>query len=178
MNFTEAKKLAGTPAAEIEKQKQAALRDFRRECAEAEKIGQAAIKTLNELNLNVVQPFIAEIEAAGIRDREVLKFLFALKELTKKPQELHEHLGSLRAVTWEQISSPPYKDHVDEGKRAALVRHYTTKLSKFGDVEGAARILIQQTRERIIELANAAERNGGEFVEMDVPVKDVSPENL
>jgi hypothetical protein len=178
MNFTQAKKLAGTPLAEIEKQKQAALRDFRRECAEAEQIGQAAIKIFDQLNLNAIKPFISEIEGAGIHDNEVARFVFDLKELTKKPQELHEHLGSLRAVTWEQLSSPPYKDRVDEGKRAALVRHYTAKLSKFGDVEGTARILIQQTRERIIELASAAERNGGEFVEMDVPVKDVSPEHF
>ena len=160
MDFNQALKTAGNPRSEIEARKRAALREFRQTCAAAEKFAMASIPKLQELNHNDIAPLIAQVESAGIHDRELGLYLFDLKRIMEKPNELQEHLRSLRAVDWESISSPPYKDEVDPGKRDALARHFQTKLMKFGDVQGEAKSLIERVRQRVIMLGELAQRNG------------------
>ena len=149
----------GKPVGKLEAEKRAELRRVAEKCADAEKYAEAAARRLTQLNLELA-PFVEQVEAANIGDREIDRMLFDLRRIMEKPNELASHLRQLRAIKWEDISSPPYTEQVDIMKRDALVRRFITALSRFGDIEGHARDSMAQIRQRITMLADAARRDG------------------
>jgi len=65
---------------------------------------------------------------------------------------LRAHIADLAKVGWDQLRGDTYRDQLDERKRDALLHHYRNLLTRFGDIVGGVRHLMEMVRGRVLEL--------------------------
>jgi hypothetical protein len=123
----------------------------------------AVVPMLDALFGTEVRPFIAEVEAARLRDTEVHTHLHELRQLVNKTNELRQHLAALEQVDWFQLNQPSYPDQFDQFRSAALGRHFDNVLSRFGAVDLRAKELMASIRSRIVWLAECGVIPGNSF---------------
>lgn len=122
-----------------------------------------------------VRPFIAEVEAAGIRDMEVHNHMHELRQLLDKPNELRQHLSALEQVDWFPLNQTSYPDQLDTYRSAALGRHFDDVLSRFGAVDMRAKELMTAIRSRIVWLAECGVIGGASFPTKPTPEDKPEP---